>query len=120
MKSKCLIKNVALPYRGEPTRNYHNPALEDDLVTIRTISPVLDFSNENIRDRVKEVCRQRTEKSERKQERVRELIRQGVPTTEIMKDAGYCRETVNKIIRRMRADGENIPERIKRRPKCKK
>ena len=117
MTSKCSIKNTALPYRGEPTRNHHNPALEKDLVTIHRASPVKTFAEEDLRGRVAEIVEKRQMVASERHNVVAMLAREGMPYEEISKKTGYKLSSVRRLVRKLRAEGEDIPLRQRGRKK---
>lgn len=103
---KCSMRIIRkLPPAPRPTRDYHNPALEDDLVTIRKYSPVPTFADDNVKEHIKDYARKRKEKSKKKQQKVIEMAKRGQSTEDISAETGYCTDVVNRIIRKMRKEG---------------
>ena len=119
MTSRCLIKRKALPYRGEPTRNHHNPALEKDLVTIHRASPVKTFAEEDLRGRVAEIVKKRQMVASERHDIVARLAREGMSDEEIAEQTGYKPDSVRRLVGKMRKEGVSIPLRQRGRKKCR-
>lgn len=117
MISKCSIKQKVLPYRGEPTRSYHNPNLQKDLVSTRKPSPVKTFADEDMQGRVKEIVAKRQRVANERHDIVAMLARDGLPYEEIAEKTGYKLSSVRRLVRKLRADGEDIPLRQRGRKK---
>lgn len=103
---KCSMRIIRkLPPAPKPTRSYHNPALEDDLVTIRKYSPVPTFADDNVKEHIKDYVSKRKQASQKKQQKAAEMAMQGQTTDAISAETGYCTTVVNRIIRKMRKEG---------------
>lgn len=104
MTSTMRIKRK-LPPAPQPTRDHHNPALDDDLVTIRRCCPVPTFADDKVMEHIKEYTDKRKQASQKKQQKVAEMAMQGQTTDAISAETGYCTTVVNRIIRKMRKEG---------------
>ena len=117
MNSTMRIKRK-LPPAPQPTRSFHNPALEDDLVTIRRASPVKTFAEEDLRGRVAEIVEKRQMVASERHNVVAMLARDGLPYEEIAEKTGYKLSSVRRLVKKLRTEGEDIPLRQRGRKKC--
>ena len=116
MKSSMRIIRK-LPPAPRPTRDYRNPYLDAFGNRISMPSPVKGFSDEKIRERVKECCEKRKKTAAEKQAIVVKMALEGKTDKEMMEATGYAKDSVRRIINMKRNEGLDIPARKKGRKK---
>lgn len=116
MNSTMRIKRK-LPPAPKPTRDRRDPNYDAFGHRIKALGPVKGFSDEKIRERVKECCEKRKKTAAEKQAIVVKMALEGKTDKEMMEATGYAKDSVRRIINMKRNDGLDIPARKKGRKK---
>ena len=118
MKSSMRIIR-SLPPAPEPTREYRNPRLDAFGCPITNPSPVKGFGSEQVQEKVRAYCEQRSKAAAEKRERVKELELQGRTEDEIASAVGYSIKTIRNILGSLRSAGYDIPYENGRKRRCR-